>query len=155
MSFTPQDTDPKASARRRIQDSKATNITSRIENAWEFAKAHIAIAQSRMITQANKHRQDVSFNIGDKVWLSSKNITTRRPSKKLDHKHLGPFKVIGKSRTAYELDLPTSMGIFNKFHASLLVKDPNDPLVGQEQPEPGPILVDGTDHYEVDEFLAI
>ena len=97
----------------------------------------------------------MSFNIGDKVWLSSKNITTRRPSKKLDHKHLGPFKVIGKSRTAYELDLPTSMGIFNKFHASLLVKDPNDPLVGQEQPEPGPILVDGTDHYEVDEFLAI
>ncbi|KAL8976977.1 MAG: hypothetical protein Q9177_006730 [Variospora cf. flavescens] len=47
------------------------------------------------------------------------------------------------------------MGIFNKFHASLLVKDPNDPLVGQEQSEPGPILVNSEYQYEVDEFVSI
>ena len=36
------------------------------------------------------------FKVGDRVWLSAKNIQTQRPSKKLDHRRLGPFEVAGK-----------------------------------------------------------
>ena len=40
-----------------------------------------------------KHKR-IEFSVGDKVWLSSLNISTQRPSKKLDWKRLGPFMVI-------------------------------------------------------------
>ncbi len=36
------------------------------------------------------------FSVGDKVWLSTKNLATARPSKKLDKKFLGPFTVLDK-----------------------------------------------------------
>ena len=35
--------------------------------------------------------QCTQYNVGDKVWLSSKNIKTTRPMKKLDNKWLGPL----------------------------------------------------------------
>ena len=34
------------------------------------------------------------LKVGDKVWLNAKNIKTRRPSRKLDHRRLGPFKIV-------------------------------------------------------------
>ena len=44
---------------------------------------------------------------GKSTWLEATNITTDRPSKKLDEKRWGPFKVISKiSALSYKLDLP-------------------------------------------------
>ena len=37
---------------------------------------------------------------GGKTYLSTKNLRTTRPSKKLDHKKEGPFLIIGKSGPA-------------------------------------------------------
>ena len=49
------------------------------------------------------------------------NVKTTRPSKKLDYKKMGPFKIIKKVGTSsYKLDLPASMAIHNTFHISLL-----------------------------------
>ena len=49
------------------------------------------------------------------------NIKTIRPSKRLDYKKIGPFKVLAKVGTsAYKLALPPSMAIHNTFHSSLL-----------------------------------
>ena len=62
-------------------------------------------------------QQAVDYNIGDKVWLEGKDIYTNRPSKKLDDKRYGPFKVteiIGPN--AYKLDLPPSMMIYPIFN---------------------------------------
>ncbi|OJD21163.1 hypothetical protein ACJ73_07502 [Blastomyces percursus] len=43
------------------------------------------MAQQEQEKQANKHRNPApQFKIGDKVWLNLKNISTDRPSKKLD-----------------------------------------------------------------------
>jgi len=55
------------------------------------------------------------------VWLLPRNIKTTRPSKKLDYKKIGPFKIVAKIGTsAYKLALPRSMAIHNTFHISLL-----------------------------------
>src|SRR6266481_5830288 len=35
-----------------------------------------------------------NFKVGDTVWLDVWNICTRHPSKKLDHRHLGPFPIV-------------------------------------------------------------
>jgi hypothetical protein len=61
------------------------------------------------------------FKEGDKVYLIRRNIQTKRPSTKLDHKKLGPFKikrVIGPVN--YKLVLPKTMNIYPVFHISLL-----------------------------------
>ena len=34
------------------------------------------------------------FKVGDSVWLNARNIKTKCPSKKLNHRHLGPFLII-------------------------------------------------------------
>ena len=54
-----------------------------------------------------KHSKSREYKSGDMVWLEAMNITTDQPSKKLDEKRWGPFKVISKIGTSsYKLDLP-------------------------------------------------
>ncbi len=59
-----------------------------------------------------------------------KNINTDRPSKKLDHKMIGSFDIIGKKSISLELQLPQAMKIHNVFHLNLLRKASIDPLTG-------------------------
>jgi len=67
-----------------------------------------------------RHRPE-EFKPGDHVWLNAKDLITERPSKKLDHKRLGPFKIIRKiSELAYELKLPPSFKIHPVISASRL-----------------------------------
>jgi hypothetical protein len=63
----------------------------------------------------------MSFKVGDKVILSSKNLKLDIPKKKLGPKFVGPFRitdVVGKQ--AYRLALPTASKIHNVFYISLL-----------------------------------
>src|SRR5882724_7364557 len=51
------------------------------------------------------------YTMWDKVWLNGQNITMTRPTKKLDHKWLGPYPVKKAiSQSAYCLKLPSSFG---------------------------------------------
>ena len=43
------------------------------------------------------------YTASDKVWLSTKNITTDQSSKRLDYKILGLFDVIGNKEISIEL----------------------------------------------------
>jgi hypothetical protein len=57
----------------------------------------------------------------DKIYLIQRNIQTKQPSTKLDHKKLGLFKIkriIGLVN--YELVLPKTINIHLVFHISLL-----------------------------------
>jgi hypothetical protein len=83
-----------------------------------------------MIKSANKKRKEVVYNPGDLVFLSSRNIKTVRPLKKLDDKMLGPFKILKTVGTSYRLQLPTTMRIHDVFHPSLLRKAAEDSLPG-------------------------
>jgi hypothetical protein len=58
---------------------------------------------------------------GDKVYLIRRNIQTKQPSIKLDHKKLGLFKIkIIIGLVNYELVLPKTINIHPVFHISLL-----------------------------------
>src|SRR5436309_1446721 len=87
------------------------------------------------------------------VFLSSKNIKTTRPSKKLDDKILGLFKVLEKIGTSYRLELPKIITIHNVFHPSLLRKAADDPMPGQKNDLPEPIVVDNENEWEVEDIL--
>ena len=69
---------------------------------------------------ADQYRKDMEYKIGDKVWLLTKNIKTKKPSKKLDHKMISPYKIKQLVGLSCQLDLSTSMKIYNRFYPNLL-----------------------------------
>ncbi|KAG2228904.1 hypothetical protein INT48_004676, partial [Thamnidium elegans] len=117
----------------------------------EEMKSEIVTAQNDQAKFYNRKRKDASnFKVGDLVYLSTKNIITARPSKKLDHKRLGPFKIIQKIGThAYKLLLPRTMKLHPVFHVSLLTPQNNKDLpdISNRTVKPLPPVVVG-DHEE-------
>ena len=61
------------------------------------------------------------LKVGDSVWLENKNIQSNQPSKKLDNKRYGSFKIskdIGSG--AFQLELPEEWMIHNIFNEDFL-----------------------------------
>ena len=115
-------------------------------------------AQERMRRYADSHRKDnPAYQVGDLVMLSGKNIQTRRPSRKLDHKNHGPFQVERMvSPLAVKLTLPRKWKIHDVFHVSLI-----EPFrTGtRAAPDPSQVLREADDiensaEYDVDEVMA-
>ena len=79
------------------------------------------------------------------MWLLTKNLVLDRPSKKLGHQKIGPFRIKEQHGWLYELELPDSIKVHNVFHAKLLRKDPANPVPGQTVPPPEPIVVNKQD----------
>ena len=79
-------------------------------------------AQRKMKGQFDKKRQNPQgLQVGDYVWLENKNIHSNRPSKKLDNKRYGLFKIskdIGSG--AFELEHLEGWMIHNVFNKDLL-----------------------------------
>ncbi|KAG1121331.1 hypothetical protein G6F42_012533 [Rhizopus arrhizus] len=124
----------------------------------EQSKVNITKAQASQAAYYDQRKRKIEkLNVGDQVYINSKNIITARPMKKLDHKRLGPFKIVEKiSSHAYKLDLPTSMKIHPTFHISRLtprtIKGLED-IENRELPPPPPIVVNSNEEYEVDQIL--
>ncbi|KAL8241556.1 hypothetical protein R6Q59_014910 [Mikania micrantha] len=102
-------------------------------------------AQERMHIQANTKRRDVSFAVGDYIFLRlqpyrQRSLSNRR-YEKLSPKFFGPYqikRVIGP--VAYELDLPPTARIHHVFHVSLL--KPARGVHPSNPPAPLPITKD-------------
>lgn len=78
-----------------------------------FLRLEMRVAQDHQEQNANAyHTPAPTFQVGDLVWLSTKNIKTACPSKKLDHKRLSTLPIIEiVSPHAFCFDLPPSMKI--------------------------------------------
>ncbi|KAI0999592.1 hypothetical protein K3495_g8605 [Podosphaera aphanis] len=116
------------------------------------------VSQAYYEKYANRHRtSSPAYRVGDRVVVNAKNIKTKRPSKKLDWKNLGPFivvKVIGSHN--YQLKLTEDLkSVHPIFHTSLLRPDPNNPFPGQTNEPNPPVEVDasGESQYEADAIL--
>jgi hypothetical protein len=127
-----------------------------LEKVQEELKECLEMSQEEMKIQFDKSvRSTPEWNIGDQVWLNNKNITTTRPSPKLDHRWLGPFTISKRvSRSTYKLNLPLSMkGIHPVFHVSLLRKHKVDEIEERQIKEPSQIFIEGNEEWEVAEIL--
>ena len=128
---------------------------TKLNEIHKLVRAEIRYAQERQQEVADESRVPApTYQPGDKVWLNARNITTRRPSVKLDHKRLGPFLVtalVGKYTC--RLELPTTMKIHNIFHACLLEPAASDPFPGQIIPPAPPVDVDGEEEWDVTDVL--
>ncbi len=145
MSFEP-DTTPYGSSRERLQAAKAEDISEHMSKTLEFARESLAKSREQMMEQANKHRKEVNHETGTKLFLNGKNIVTARPFKKLNDKMLEPFTNLGPVGSSYKLELPDSMRVHDVFNPDLLRPAANDPLPGQKNEPPGPIVVNDDFH---------
>src|SRR6266436_4412156 len=96
------------------------------------------------------------YKVGDKVWLSLQNYSSDRPMKKLNHKWASPFtvtKVI--SPATIKLHLSTwEKNIHPIISISIVHPYIPDEIAEHLQPlQPGPVMVDNQEQYEVKEIL--
>ena len=96
------------------------------------------------------------YQLGDKVWLEGRNLTTTHPMAKLAPRCYGPFTITRViSRTSYQLALPPQWKIHNVFHATLLTPYKETALNGSRNQEPTPELIDGQPEWEVEQILRV
>ena len=95
-----------------------------------------------------------SFQIGDKVLINVKNIRTRRPFKKLNHRYLEFFSITKLIETkAIQVGLPKTMHCYNIFHVLLLEPYKTNIFNGRKQRIPKPTIVDEEEEYEPEKII--
>ena len=87
------------------------------------------------------------------MWLENKNIQSNQPSKKLDNKRYGLFRIIKDiGLGVFQLELPESWIIHNVFNEDLLIRCVELKFKGQhKEPAPPPTIINEEEEYEVEE----
>ena len=109
------------------------------DEALKQLKNHLLRAQGRMKAQADKHRTNISFEVGEMVFLKLKphrqNSMVAKICPKLSARYYGPFQIMERiGEVAYHLKLPPSSRIHLVFHVSLLKKAVGDYKTREELP---------------------
>jgi hypothetical protein len=80
---------------------KVRNITAHIQKILKIVKKAFQNVKKTMIKSADKKRKEIIYNPGDLIFLFNRNIKTVKPSKKLNDKILGFFKILKTVKTFY------------------------------------------------------
>ena len=131
---------------------RASITVDKLKELHKKMSEDLEFIAERMARWANKKRSEgPDLKEGGVVYLLRKNIKTRRPSDKLDHTKLGPFKIEKKlGPVTFKLELPEGMRIHPVFHISLLEK-------AHTRQRPGPICIDEESqaaYYEAENIIG-
>ena len=127
---------------RRVEST--AQLLERMAAELVQAKESIEHARQAAAVQANKHRRDVSYKVGDEVLLSTANLRLAGTSRKFTARWVGPFKVkqlVGP--VAVELDLPSSIRLHPVVHVSQVKPWQADARWGERNAPPAPIVDEG------------
>ncbi|WVZ76590.1 hypothetical protein U9M48_024555 [Paspalum notatum var. saurae] len=97
------------------------------EQQIKMVRENLRVAQSRQKSYADVRRRDLTFKVGDFVYLKvspMRGIQRFNMKGKLAPRYIGPFKIVErKGEVAYKLELPSNLsGTHNVFHMSQLKK---------------------------------
>jgi hypothetical protein len=129
---------------------------TRLQDVRKDVAAALRLEKSHQKTafEAGK-RTAHRFKRGDFVWLSSKNIAIKVPTRKLADLQLGPYEVteyIGD--LDYRLKLPPTLSrIHPIFHVDKLSPWKGNDINGMIPPPPEPVELDGELEWEVHEVI--
>ncbi|MBW0493988.1 hypothetical protein O181_033703 [Austropuccinia psidii MF-1] len=143
--FTVYGRDPHFNSAHITQDTPAGKVSTKIQSVQQDVKRELEFSINRFERYADKSRASPPvFNPGDMVWLSSKNIKSSRPTKKLSERWCGPFPILKKVSThAYYLKLPSQWkSIHPFFHISLLEPVKTSKIPNRHQDIPPPIIIE-------------
>ncbi|GBG63456.1 hypothetical protein CBR_g38075 [Chara braunii] len=113
-------------------------------------------AQHRMIEQANKHRRPSQFQVGDLVWVKSKEFAPEENiSQKLLPAYRGPWPVLevkgGEDGPSYTVEIPAHLHTYPVFHASKLLPC----ITSQQFPSRRPMIPPDMDgRYDIDGIVG-
>jgi hypothetical protein len=95
------------------------------------------------------------FQVGDYVWLDSKDLRTRSKARKLLPLQLGPYRILRKyGKLSYKLDLPQNLSrLHPTFHVDKLSPWKGNDVNGLLPPPPEPVQLDDGEEWEVSEIL--
>ncbi|KAI5442459.1 hypothetical protein KIW84_011505 [Lathyrus oleraceus] len=135
-------------------EAVATNLVERDE-ALRQLKHNLLRAQQQMKKYADKKRRDVSFEVGEWVFLKLRphrqQIVAQRINQKLAPQYFGPYPILARvGEISYKLKLPESAWIHSVFHVSHLKKAVGNYTIEPELP--AGLEVDD-DHLEEPESL--
>src|SRR5271155_4954666 len=96
---------------RRSHLESVNEFKEQMKDTLDEAKAALTQSKEDMARYYDRDRTPApDYQLGNKVYSDASDIQTTRPSKKLSHRCLGPFKVVRKvGNSAYRLKLPPSM----------------------------------------------
>ena len=97
------------------------------EEQVQLIREHLKTAQSRQKSYADPKHRDVTFSIGDFLYLRVtplKGMQRFHVKGKLAPRYIGPFKILARhAEVAYQLELPPVLSEFHDvFHISQLWK---------------------------------
>ncbi|MBW0587392.1 hypothetical protein O181_127107, partial [Austropuccinia psidii MF-1] len=154
--FTFYGRDPHFDSVQITQDNPSGNLSTKIQSVHQDVKRELEFAINRFKRFADKSRaRPPVFNPGDMVWLSSENIKSTRPTKKLSERWLGPFTILKKVSThSYHLKLPSQWkSIHLVFYISLLEPAKTSTIPNRHQDPPPPIIIKEEEEWEVSQIL--
>jgi hypothetical protein len=104
-----------------------SNILQEAEKQVRMVRENLRVAQSRQNSYADHRRRELSFEVGDFVYLKvslMRGLCHFKVWGKLAPRFIGPFKILEKSgEVAYQLELSSQLSdVHDVFHASQLKK---------------------------------
>jgi len=139
-----------------VVSEAAHQVATDIKELHLYLRDQISCALKQYEVHSAARRLPIPpFKVGDTVWLDARNIRTTRPSKKLDHRFLGPFPIVEKvSSHAFRLGLSLALSrIHPVFHVSLLQSTSSSEIPNRAIDPPPPIELGDSDEWEVHRIL--
>ncbi|MBD5605269.1 MAG: DDE-type integrase/transposase/recombinase [Candidatus Eremiobacteraeota bacterium] len=144
----------------------ATNFLERHSYLWAAARSNMLQAQQEQKRQADRHRREELFAVGDEVLLSTRDLVLAKAadqqrSSKLTARFVGPFRIARViNDNAYELELPPQLRVHPVQNVSKLRRYRRSPQRfdgrAQAAARPPPDFVDATGdgEYDVERIVA-
>ena len=142
-----------AQARMRPHDLMR-KVLSDLHEAHTDMAVTSARAKATMKQQSDKHRKEVTFQVGQKVWLSTVNLQLRKRNRKFAPRWIGPYSITEvKGPVNVRLNLPQEAGINNLVHVDLL-KRYHEPEAERVMQYAGPEDLLEESQYEVERIVG-
>lgn len=111
--------------------------------------------QAVQASMTQKHNKVINkttqLEVGEQVWMKSKNIFKMIPSGKLDHQWIGPFSFCQKVfKSTYRVTLPLSMkGFHLVVRVSVQQRHRRNPIAGRQEPKTKHVEVNSQETQEL------
>ena len=141
---------------RDLASNRAREFAVDLGELHEYLKTEMAEAQKKFQKSADTRRMPApNFSLGERAYVKERYFRTRRPTKKLAEKYLGPYELIAQVGThSFTLRLPEALrSVHPVFHVSMLKPYMPSSIPNHTEPPLMPVKVEGELKYEIAEIL--